>query len=159
VQINRTSKKSFGREIILREKGRYTNFDNHLPRMTINLAFNFMKRKSLSRCIKCVHRLYRETVGLWRNLTIIIIYSQKIRLVPTTLNADGFIHIKGNSQKMHFSFQSLPSLHTSAEFHVYTVGQKVSCCIASCNFVDYGPIQRNSTVRNFTKFQERCILL
>jgi len=40
---------------------------------------------------------------------------------------------------------------------VYRVGQKVSCCIAGCNFLNYAPILRNSTVRKLTKFQEICI--
>ena len=29
---------------------------------------------------------------------------------------------------------------------------KVSCCIAGCNVVTYGPIQRNSTLRKLNKF-------
>ena len=31
---------------------------------------------------------------------------------------------------------------------------KVSCCIAGCNFVSYGPMKRNSNVRKLTEFPE-----
>jgi len=33
--------------------------------------------------------------------------------------------------------------------------KKVSCYTAGCNFVNYAPISRNSTVRKLTKFTER----
>jgi len=57
-----------------------------------------------------------------------------------------------------------PSVHILFSFdETWYVGRctewakKVSCCIAGCNFVNCGPIFKNSTVRKLTKFPERCM--
>jgi len=36
----------------------------------------------------------------------------------------------------------------------YRVGQKVRCCIAGCNFVNYGPIFRKPLLESLLNFQK-----
>jgi len=58
-----------------------------------------------------------------------------------------------------FGIQIVQNSISASLVLIYRVGQKVSYnCIVSCNFVNYGPIYRNSTDRTLTKFPERCML-
>jgi len=66
--------------------------------------------------------------------------------------------------KLRNKFRTGPStekqqlcLSADKMLNVLQSGPKISGCIAGCNFVSYGPISRNYTVRKLTKFLERCM--
>jgi len=60
---------------------------------------------------------------------------------------------------MYMTFQCQKLSKQQSNASILSGPKKVSCCIAGCNFVNYAPILRNSTVRKLTKFPEKCILL